>query len=298
MKITASLLRSLIREALQENDKYKSTFGGERQSFERGQGIVTGYDAARMIGRKKSPTGTKRASLGSPKIQRWISSGNRRRPALSGIWGKYDDRNGIVPFRNVDWTVGLLFSEGARYVGSQEGIDRSAGTEYIVADPTGLKSSPYSGYVYYITPNDFIQIDNVSVAQRADVFNKFRNATADQKEYYIRVFKGEEAPAKEIRKPAAVSAEPAAMSSEPAVAPTAPAQSTAEKTAAAKRKIKSQVRQPKDYAFWAGMIGRAAKGKAGSDSTFIKQVLGKNYEAEWTPPELQDFAHELMAMSR
>lgn len=308
MKITQRQLRTLIREALKESDRdrsdYERTFGSGRRSFERGQGIsigdTTGFQAASIIGSKKSPTGTKRASLGAAKIQRWISSGNTRRPMVSGIWGQHDDRNGIIPFKGVDWTVGLLFSEGARYVGSQSGIDYAAGFDYAVTDPTGLKSSPYSSYVYYINSRDFIQIDNISVAQRAEIFNKFRNATEKDKEYYIRVFKGEEKPAAaspEIAKPEAPPAE-SETAARPAAAPAASAPASAEKFSSAKGKIKNLVRQPKDYAFWAGMIGRASKGKAGSDATFVKQVLGKNYETEWTADELAKLAQELVTMSK
>lgn len=312
MKITQQQLRTLIREALKESDRYRGdyerAFGSGPRSFERGQGIsigdTTGFQAASIIGSKKSPTGTKRASLGAAKIQRWISSGNTRRPMVSGVWGQYDDRNGIIPFRGVDWTVGLLFLEGARYVGSQSGINYAAGTEYAVTDPTGLKSSPYSSYVYYVNSRDFIQIDNVSVAQRSEIFNKFRNATEKEKQYYIRVFKGEEKPAGSASTSApasepAPSAEPTAPTkTAPASPPLARPAPAADKFASAKSKIKNLVRQPKDYAFWAGMIGKASKGKAGSDATFVKQVLGKDYGAEWTPAELTQLAQELVTMSK
>ena len=303
MRILVSEIRALVREVLQESDRdYESVFKKPKKSFERdaaNSGRTVADVAARIFGRE-SPTGTKRASLSGAKIQKWISSGGRRRPSLEGIWGSYDDRTGALPFKGVDWTVGLLFSEGARYVGSQSGIDLSAGYEYNITDPTGLRASPYAGYVYYINPRDFIQIDNVSINQRAEIFNKFRNATPAEREYYIDVFKNQaSAPAPTV--PAVQVATPQA-----AVVPQVSTGSTvaanvapyADRSATAKAKIRGLVRQPKEYAFWAGMIGKASKGKAVSDATFVKQVLGKNYETEWTPAELGQFAQELMAMSK
>jgi hypothetical protein len=315
MHITLAELRRIIRESIVLRRKklieagrkefdYRNLPGvGHRTSYERTQdldlGQATGFEVARLIGSRQSPTGTKRASLSAAKIQHWISDGMRRRPDVSGIWGKYDDRNGIVPFKGVDWTLGLLFSEGARYVGSQSGIDTSAGFEYNITDPTGRKSSPYSGYVYYINSREFIQIDNISVAQRAEIFNKFRNATPEEKQYYIGVFKGEVAPRDSTATASAAPAEqPPAAVTQVSATPV----SAAQKFDAAKAKVKSFVRQPKDYAFWAGIFGRestaAAKGKEGQDSTFVKQVLGKEYMKEWKPDEMSQLARELMALSK
>lgn len=317
MRITLSELRQIIRktfaqrnnqrflEARRDFDVSRVPGVGGRQSFERGQGIdpeqSTGFDVARIIGSRKSPTGTKRASLSAGKIQRWFSDGNRRRPVVSGFWGKIDDKNGIVPFKGVDWTVGLLFSEGARYVGSQSGIDYTAATEYNVVDPTGLRASPYSGYVYYINSREFIQIDNISVQQRADIFNKFRNATPEEKQYYIDVFNGAAAPRQDVAATGPASVQAPQSAAEPPAAPAASATASAQKFDNAKQKVKSFIRQPADYSFWAGIFGResnqARRGKEGPDATFVKQVLGREYMKEWTPDEMQQLALDLKALS-